>query len=257
MPALTAWQAYGIEFVMEGCPYNPPLSESLPRIPEPWASNVFYYAQYDIMHQASQGKAWKFCEIRPDAIVGFVPNNNAMNIAQGIALFLSLFRVLNGQGALVPFPGGTDAWEALHTDTSQDILARFHVHAALNPEATHERAFNVVDGEATTWKEVWPEICAYFGLKSQAPSWDGEAFDIAQWTEQYGSKWSEVAKKHNLKEGAYDGTSFGFVKAVMGIPIRRDYDASASRSVGFKEARPHFEGYKVAFEEMKKARIIP
>lgn len=209
------------------------------------------------MKQASQGKAWNFCEVRPDAIVGFVPNNNAMNIAQGVGLFLTLFRELNGKEAKVPFPGGVDAWKALHTDTSQDILARFHIHASLNPGATHERAFNAVDGEATAWKEVWPAICAYFELKSQPPSSSDEPFDIVQWMEQHKGVWEKVAEKYNLKVGAMEGTSFEFVKAVMGIPFRRDYDASASRSVGFKDERPHAEGYKLAFEEMKRARIIP
>ena len=250
-------QAYGVEFVSEGCPYNPPLSESLPRIPEPWASNIFYYTQYDILKNASTGKDWKFCEIRPDAIVGFVPNNNAMNIAQGVGIFLALYRHINGEGAEVPFPGGTDAWEALHTDTSQDILARFHIHASLNPDATHERAFNVVDGKATNWKEVWPQICEYFGLRSQAPATSGEPFDVVKWMEDNRSRWSAFAAQHKLKEDAFEGTGFGFVKAVAGIPFRRDYNASASRSIGFSEERAHAEGYKLAFEEMKTARIIP
>ncbi|KAK0777664.1 hypothetical protein LTR75_015888 [Friedmanniomyces endolithicus] len=39
----TGGKAYGVEF-SDKVPYNPPLSESLPRIPEPYASNIFYYA---------------------------------------------------------------------------------------------------------------------------------------------------------------------------------------------------------------------
>jgi hypothetical protein len=249
-------QAYGVEFVNEGCPYKPPLSETMPRVPEPWASNIFYYAQYDIMQKASTNKAWKFCEIRPDAIVGFVPNNNAMNIAQGVGIFLALYKEVSGEGAEVPFPGSQEAWTARHTDTSQDILAMFHIHASLHPEKTHERAFNVVDGQATTWEEVWPQLCAYFGLKAKPPASDA-IFDVVKWMEEHRDRWPQFTAKHQLKSGAFEGTGFQFVKDVMGIPFRRDYDAAASRSVGFKEERPHAVGYELAFDEMKRARIIP
>ncbi|KAK5153288.1 hypothetical protein LTR04_006219, partial [Oleoguttula sp. CCFEE 6159] len=66
----TGGKAYGVEFHDE-IDYNPPLKESSPRIPQPHASNIFYYAQCDLMTQAAQGKNWTFCEIRPDAIIGF------------------------------------------------------------------------------------------------------------------------------------------------------------------------------------------
>lgn len=238
-------------------PYNPPLKEDLPRIPEPWYHNVFYYEQYDIMKRASLNKQWTFCEIRPDAIVGFVPQNNAMNIAQAAGLFLSLYKATEGEGTELPFPGSQEAWEALHTDTSQDILARFHVHASLNPTETTERAFNVVDGPATTWKEVWPQICEYFGLKGTPPSSSGEPFNVAKWMREHQSSWSDWIEKNKLRPGALEVTSFDFMHAITNIPFRRDYDASASRSVGFTEERPHAEGYKLAFDEMRRARIIP
>lgn len=81
-----------------------------------------------------------------------MPQNNAMNIAQALGLFLSLWRDIEGEGSEVRFPGSSEAWRALHTDTSQDILARFHIYASLHPTQTTERAFNVVDGPATTWE---------------------------------------------------------------------------------------------------------
>merc|ERR1712014_172913 len=185
----TGGKAYGVEF-HDKVPYDPPLSESLPRIPEPYRENIFYYEQYDILKRASENKPWTFCEIRPDAIVGFVPQNNAMNIAQALGLFLSLWRDIEGEGSEVRFPGSSEAWRALHTDTSQDILARFHIYASLHPTQTTERAFNVVDGPATTWEQVWPEICVYFGLKGIPPESSGEPFNAAKWMEEHQKDWS-------------------------------------------------------------------
>ena len=252
----TGGKAYGVEFA-DKVPYNPPLSESLPRIPEPYAQNVFYYEQYDIMARASAGKPWKFCEIRPDAIVGFVPQNNAMNIAQALGLFLSLWKEVEGQGSQVRFPGSHDAWLAPHTDTSQDILARFHIFASLHAEAASGRAFNVVDGPASTWQEVWPQICAYFGLQGVAPEPSGAPFNAQEWMEAHKGSWAEWTARYGLKQGALEGTSWKFMQDVIGIPFRRDYDPAASRQLGFTEERPHAEGYRRVFDEMRIAKIIP
>ncbi|KAK4540893.1 hypothetical protein LTR36_008835 [Oleoguttula mirabilis] len=252
----TGGKAYGVEFA-DKVDYNPPLSESLPRIPDPYAQNIFYYEQYDIMKRASAGKPWTFCEIRPDAIVGFVPQNNAMNIAQAVGLFLSMWKAVEGEGSAVPFPGSTDAWTALHTDTSQDILARFHIHASLLPLRTSGRAFNVVDGPATTWEAVWPEVCAYFGLRGTAPEPSSVPFNAQEWMESRSGEWSAWVAKHALRDGALEGTTWSFMQAVIGIPFRRDYDPTASREIGFTEERPHAEGYKRVFEEMRRARFIP
>ncbi|KAK4897070.1 hypothetical protein LTR28_001772 [Elasticomyces elasticus] len=252
----TGGKAYGVEF-HDQVPYNPPLAESLPRIPEPYASNVFYYAQRDIIERAAAGKAWTFCEIRPDAVVGFVPQNNAMNIAQALALFLSLYRDTEGAGATVPFPGSADAWTAPHTDTSQDILARFHIFASMRPETVSRGTFNVADGPATTWQEVWPKICAYFGLVGGAPTAQGEPFDVGAWVRDRREDWTAWVQKHGLKSDALGNTDYDFMTAVMNIPFQRDYDLSASREVGFTEQRDHAEGYRRAFDLMRAARIIP
>lgn len=62
-------------------------------------------AQHDVLRELSQGKRWTFSEIRPDSIVGFVPGTNAMNIAQGIAIYLSLLPRGPRPGRVVPLPG--------------------------------------------------------------------------------------------------------------------------------------------------------
>lgn len=210
------------------------------------------------MLRASAGKPWTFCEIRPDAIVGFVPQNNAMGIAQALGLFLSLWKELEVDGnapRAVPFPGSIDAWTALHTDTSQDILARFHIYASLHPSEVAETAFNVADGPATTWEAVWPQVCQYFGLRGAGPS--PSPLDAKAWVLSHQSTWDAWAQKHGLKEGTLQATGFDFMQQVLSIPFRRDYDLTRSRQIGFTEERPHVEGYVRSFEQMRRAKIIP
>ena len=121
------------------------------------------------MKRLSEGKRWKFCEVRPDAIVGFVPQNNAMNIAQALGLFLAMYKSVEGSGSEVPFVGNEAAYKELHTDTSQDILARFHIFASPHADAVAGQAFNVADGDVVTWEEIWPGVCSWFGLKGVGP----------------------------------------------------------------------------------------
>ncbi|MDI1492514.1 MAG: hypothetical protein OHK93_003728 [Ramalina farinacea] len=252
----TGGKAYGVEFVNEGIPFHPPLKESTPRIPEPYASNIFYYPQYDTLRDLSKGKSWKFCEIRPDAIIGFVPNNNAMNLAQALALFLSMYASVEGRGSEVPYPGTDDAYKSLHTDTSQDILARFHIHASLHPDAVNGRAFNVADGEAVSWEAVWPEICKYFGLNGVAP--DPSKSTGAQWMREHRPQWAKWIKNKGLKEGALEGTTWDFMGMLMGgMNFDRQYDLGECRKVGFKEEIPTAMGYALAFDRMREAKIIP
>lgn len=252
----TGGKAYGVEFLDNGIKYNPPLKESAPRIPEPWASNVFYYAQYDTIKQLSEGKRWTFCEIRPDAIIGFVPQNNAMNLAQAIGLWLAMVRSFEGIGREVNFPGNEKAYKALHTDTSQDILAQFHIYASLNPEAVSKKAFNIADGDVVTWEQVWPGVCHWFGLKGVGP--DPSKKTGAEWVQEQKGQWGSWVKENRLNEGALEATSWEFMSAIMGaITFDRQYDLSACREVGFQEKTETVKGYTRAFERMRVARIIP
>ena len=98
--------------------------------------------------------------MRPDGIIGHTPHGNGLGFARGLGLFLSMFASIYGEGAEVVFPGGVGVWKARRSHSSQDILAKFHVYASLNPERTAERAFNIADKEVTTWEQIWPGISA-------------------------------------------------------------------------------------------------
>lgn len=63
--------------------------------------------------------------------------------------------------------------------------------------------------------------------------------------------------RRGLTSGALEATGFEFADAVMSIPIRRDYDIGRRKEIGFTEGRDPFEGYRIAFDEMRAARIIP
>lgn len=65
---------------MDKIQINPPLKEDTPRIPSPYGDEIFYYDQVDLIKEAAKGKSWKWCEVRPDQIIGMLHRRGAVHI---------------------------------------------------------------------------------------------------------------------------------------------------------------------------------
>lgn len=184
-----------------------------------------------------------------------------MNLAQALGLFFSFFASREGPGASVAYPGPQSAYTALHTDVSQSLLARFHIYASLHPDLTASQAFNIGDEQAgVTWAAIWPRISTYFGLVGTGPINDApeESFNIDRYMQTHRAEWAAWVAKHNLKEGALEGTDFTFLTMMLGMAVfGREYDLGKAQEIGFTETRDTVDGYLEAFELMRAARIIP
>ncbi|KAF2749095.1 hypothetical protein M011DRAFT_493362 [Sporormia fimetaria CBS 119925] len=234
-----------------------PLKESLPPIPEPDLSQLFYYNQIDCLKRISEGKKWNWCEIRPDNIIGFVPNNNAYCLAQTLALYLALYRYVEGEGAKCPFPGSEKSWVNRYNESPQDMVARFSIYASLHPEKAAGQAFNV-GGEETNWKGKWPIICSYFGLKGTGP--EEGAPQPGKYIEEHRAQWDELEKKEGLKKGSVDSdiTHPGFQYYIMTMfDFDRQMSMEKMHQVGFTEEMNTEETWRIAFDRMRKAKVIP
>ncbi|KAJ4208892.1 hypothetical protein NW759_013493 [Fusarium solani] len=252
----TGGKGYGLEFPKE-VNISPPLKETHPRIPEPWASKIFYYTQYDLLKDLSHGKKWTFSEIRPDGIVGFAPGSNAMNMAQGIAIYLTMFKEVNGTGAKVPFPGYEHGYHSTHSDTFQDILSKMEIYAALNSDKCGDGGvFNVADGKTITWAQVWPKLCEHFGLVGGRP--DASATPMLDFVKKNKQAWINVAKRHGLNEKLIDEQGWGHTHFMMvDFDFDRQYDLSHARSVGFMEEIDTVDGYIQSWARMRAAKLLP
>ncbi|KAH6656613.1 hypothetical protein BKA67DRAFT_654940 [Truncatella angustata] len=252
----TGGKGYGLEFPKE-VKISPPLKESTPRIPEPYQSKIFYYTQYDVLKELSSGKSWTFSEVRPDGIVGFAPVSNAMNMAQGIALYLSLYKEVNGKSASIAFPGYERGYNSTHSDTFQDVLSQMEIHAALNTdECGGGAAFNVADGQAVTWAQVWPKLCKHFGLVGTGP--DPSAIPMLEFVEKHKNVWQDIAKRHGLNDKVVEQQGWGHVHFMMvDFDFDREYDLTRSREVGFREVVDTVQGYISSWERMRAAKFLP
>ena len=199
----TGTKAYGVH-LLDKFPFSndAPLKESLPRIPEPYASDLFYFAQCDELRDLSKGKAWTWCDMIPDMIVGFVPQNNVYSLAQWLGLYLSLHREMYGEGSEVQFPGSDKSYHILCNDSSQDVVAKTCIISSLRPEKTGGERYNAADNsQASSWAKKWPIICSYFNLKGVGPPEGGVGPDPAQFLTNNINKWKEVEKKYGLVTG--------------------------------------------------------
>lgn len=253
----TGGKAYGLLF-SEHISLTPPFHESQPRVPSPSGDEIFYYSQVDILKRlsAEAGGSWTFTEVRPDTIIGFVPGTNAMNVAQGLGFYLSLFREVHGEGAPCAYPGTAAGYRSLHTDSSQDIIARMEIFAALEPDKCGGgRAFNVADGEVVTWADIWGGICAYFGLEGAPPAEDSET--AGAFVSKYVDRWPGVVEREGLESMDILAHNWWFVERILQIPFDRQFDLRSAREVGFQETVDTTRGYTLVFDRMRQARMIP
>ncbi|KAJ6071136.1 hypothetical protein N7499_009150 [Penicillium canescens] len=252
----TGGKGYGLEFPKQ-VKIEPPLRETMPRIPEPWRSNIFYYDQYDLLLSLSKGQKWTFSEIRPDGIVGFAPGSNAMNMGFGIAFYLTLYREVYGKGSKVPFPGKPHGYHTRHSDTFQDILAKMEIYASLNREkCPNGSTFNCGDGQPVSWAQVWPGICSYFGLVGTEP--DGKQKTMQDFVHANLTVWNRLVEAHGLKRGLIESQNWGHAHFMLvDFDFDREYSLDAARSVGFNEYIDTVKGYHITFDRMVDAKFIP
>ncbi|EON67348.1 hypothetical protein W97_06601 [Coniosporium apollinis CBS 100218] len=260
----TGTKAYGVHLI-DKFPFTPPLAENLPRIPEPYASEMFYYNQLDMLASLAKGKQWTWCEVRPDVVVGFVPNNNVYCLAQALALYLSCYAAVAGPGASVEFPGTAASWTILSNDSSQDILAKFSIWASLHPSETGGQAFNVADNaRPSSWSEKWPVICEFFGLKGVGPPPNGGSGpQPGEYLVEHVETWRELEQKHGLQKGRVEGNerSFGgfpyFIMTMFNFDRQMDM-SKLHETWGDEKVETDAKGaWWTAFERFRRAKIIP
>ncbi|KAH7018768.1 hypothetical protein EDB80DRAFT_699362 [Ilyonectria destructans] len=252
-------QTGGKGYGAAGHPFPPaPWKENLPRLPEPFASDVFYYAQYDVVARHAARNSWKWSEIRPSFLQGFVPNGNAMNIALSLGLYLSFYRSENGDSANCVFPGTIGSWTTLHTDSFQDLVARLHIHVSLHPEKVHGRSFNIGDGKSVSWEMKWPIVCAYFGLTGVGPPAKiGGQAQGKEWLMAHKHSWSTWTKENGLGAKSLDDAWSDVLVTSLSMPVRIDFDLGASRDIGFSESMEPGEGFLLAFDRLREAKFLP
>lgn len=237
-----------------------PHKESQPRLKAPYHDMLFYHPQLDWVSSYAADKKWSWCDTRPDIIIGFVPNQNFYSLAQSVATFLTLWRELNGEGAVCAYPGTNKAYVAKSIDSSSDMIARQTLHLSLSPETEKGGGYNVADAKyALTWETKWPALCSYFGLKGTPPPKENPV-EVRTYVKEHMDTWNKLEKENGLKTGIVDSDLIfkGFEYFLLTqFDFDRQYDMTKMYGTGFTEERTTLEAWGPVFDRMREGKIIP
>ncbi|KAF6822743.1 sirq protein [Colletotrichum plurivorum] len=251
-------RGYGI--YIPGGTFQAPLKESMAdNLPEDYAETVSYPWFRELLTKACEGKSWKWSEVCPDAVVGFTPNGSGWSLALHWAQYLSLYTYNHKdeeQPVEVPFPGNEGGYKSLFTPVSSRTLGRIAVHVSLNPETCGGKVINMADRERpTTFREIWPALAEWFGLKGVGPSGGEDAVRPGEYVQRHKYVFEDAGHPKAVVAGVGAGSS-QLDSVGYWLSFDRQLSLDRLRSVGFTEERDPVDGWLEAFDKFREAGII-
>ncbi|KAL8693587.1 MAG: hypothetical protein Q9218_001629 [Villophora microphyllina] len=242
---------YGIH--IPGGIFKAPYAESMGPLPDGAHDSINYPGMREALTRASAGKQWTWCDIRPDAVIGFVPNGSAFNLTAHWANYLSLYTLVENKGAKVPFPGTPKAYNSLYNEASADIIAKGSIWAALHPEKTSGQIFNIADqAKPESMKERWPELAAYFGLEGVGPEEGNHALKPSEYIAKHSTVLEEAGVESSPVFKGEFLDSYGYY-----LDFDRHMSLEKLRKAGFAEEIDPNQSWFRAFDRYKKAGMLP
>ena len=185
----------------------------------------------------------------------------SMTYVEPLALYLTLYRHVNGPGATVAFPGSYANYIHTYTASSQDIIARSELYLSIKKaDQAHEEAFNTADNAAPqSWALIWPTMCEYFELRGESASPKDKGWkDIDKWWFTHQDQYNKMCEEYGLRPREIPEASWTFLSAGFSLLCRnRELSLDKIRSVGFTEEYPIGYGYFQVFERLTQDKIIP
>lgn len=110
----------------------------------------------------------------PNDVIG-IAKGNFMNLATAVGIYAAVTKEL---GRPLVFPGSPAFYTRFDCFTHAPLHARFNIWAALAPaSAVGNQAFNVVNGDAESWQNMWPKLAAKFGINVPASMFSADQVD--------------------------------------------------------------------------------
>jgi hypothetical protein len=223
-------------------------------LPEDYAKTASYPHYRAMLTEESVNSSWSWCEVCPDIIVGFTPNDSTYSLAGHWAAYLSAYKVIYGEGAEVPFPGTTLGYDSKFTEASATTLARVAIHASLHSTEFKEKIFNVADcATPSSMRERWPQIVEYFGLKGAALTSTASAEDLRP-SDFIQEHRDEIEKAGRRKIEIFNATQLDSVG--YWLTFDRHLSLDRLKKAGFGEMTKPEDGWLEAFEMFRKTGMI-
>lgn len=204
------------------------------------------------MRARQKQAAWTFTILRPQIVFGYAVSS-PMNIVAAIGAYAA---VLREQGQPLHFPGGG---RYINGASDSRMIAQAAEFAATHEIAANE-TYNVVNGDALVWPDIWGSIAARFGMET------GEHVPLCM-TEMMPAcedVWQVIVKKNQLKSLTLEqlvASSWQFTDRALGYGADHPADSVLSpiklRQHGFNTCYDTEDALHDWLELMQKNRLLP
>lgn len=270
-------------------PVKLPMSED-----DPWVEEGgdfppnFYYTQQRILHDRSSKSNWDWVVTYPNDVIG-VAKGNFMNLVTSLALYAVITKEL---GTDFIFPGSEKFYTMFDSFTSAILHAQFNLWAATEPRAGNH-AFNVVNGDAETWANLWPRLAKRFGLvvprrQFELPTSDSSSsklapvppiarqakqnglegrieqgqiearIDLVKWSKKPLVKkaWDRLAEAKGLEKDTFDKATWDFLGFVLGRNYNCIISMSKARKFGWTGYVDTWDAFEEAFDRLASEKMV-
>ena len=226
-------------------PIAVPAREDGPRAP---GAN-FYFAQEDYLREHQRGKRWTYSTSRPHTFC-----DPGWNEPRSIALLVAVYAAIRRElGLALVYPGTAKSFAVATQFTALPLLARAITWMATEPRCANQ-AYNVVNGDAPRWSDLWPGFAAYFGVRAGAP----QPTQLADYMCDKDRVWQDVVRKHGLRQTALQSLVLWPYASYVFKPEWDIFsDMSKARADGFVEAIDSEKMFLESFDFLRNEKIIP
>ena len=225
-----------------------PAKERWPRLPH----QIFYWAQEDLVRERAARMGWRFSILRAQLILGEA-QASPMNMIAALGAYACLMREL---GEPLTFPGGGNYVTAC---ADSRLIARAVEYCATQEVAAGE-TFNVVNGDAVVWRDLWPAIAAHFAI----PVGGDRPMRLSEEMPKLADLWDATVSRHGLqalKLHKLVGLSWQFADLTLGYGRDRPFDRLMSpiklRKAGFADCFDTEDAIVYWFTRMQRSRLLP
>ncbi|MBR0648356.1 SDR family oxidoreductase [Roseomonas terrae] len=225
-------------------PCRTPAREDDPRHMPP----NFYYDQQDLLAARQAGKAWSWSASRPNFVLDVAPGR-ARNIISTLGAYAAICREL---GVPFDFPGKPGAWNALHEVTDAALLAQGVLWMIREPRCAN-RAFNMTNGDAFRWCDLWAFLADRFNVPLGRP----RPMAMRRLMADKEPVWERVRARHGLALPLAQVASWDFADFFLNM----DYDVlismTAARNAGFPGFVDSWAMFDRQIDGYRAARVLP
>lgn len=229
-------------------PMPVPAKERWPRHPH----ENFYWLQEDLLRQRQPKSTWTFSILRPQLVLGYAVSS-PMNIIAAIGAYAAIMREL---GRPLCFPGG-----GRHVNGGSDsrLIARAVEFAGTHAVAANQ-TYNVVNGDALVWQDIWPAIARHFGMAHGDPA----PLNLTREMPAFEPVWRRTVERHGLRDLSLSGlvgSSWQFTDRAFAYGNEMPRDSVMSpiklRQAGFSDCFDTEDAVLYWLSKMQKMRLLP